>query len=225
MANTKVLFDATKRAGVRCLIHIVITNPDRCSDLHYFRGKAEIDERIKESGLSYAVLRPAVLFGKEDILINNIAWALRTLPVFGLYGDGRYRLRPIYVDDLAAVAVARVEGEANETVDAIAPETFRYRGLVEMIAREIGSQALIVPMPPWLAFQAVRVLGWMVGDVINTRDEIKGLMQERLYVDSPPLGTTKLSDWVHSHREKIGWQYASELQRRFDRVSAYSKID
>ena len=47
-----------------------------------------MEEHIKETGLSYAILRPAVLFGKEDILINNIAWALRTLPVFGIYGDG-----------------------------------------------------------------------------------------------------------------------------------------
>jgi len=221
VANAKALFDAAKRAGVRRLIHLSITNPDSSSDLPYFRGKAEIEEHIKETGLSHAILRPAVLFGKEDILINNIAWALRTLPVFGIYGDGLYRLQPTYVDDLAAAAVARVEGETNETVDAIGPETFRYRGLVEMIAREIGSRALIVSMLPMLAFQGVRVLGWMVGDVINTRDEVKGLMQERLYVDSPPLGTTKLSDWVRAHREKIGRRYASELQRRFDRVGAY----
>jgi uncharacterized protein YbjT (DUF2867 family) len=225
VANAKALIDAAKRAGVRRLIHMSITNPDSSSDLPYFRGKAEIEEHIKQTGLSHAILRPAVLFGKEDILINNIAWALRTVPVFGIYGDGLYRLQPIYVDDLAAAAVARVEGETNETVDAIGPETFRYRELVEMIAREIGSRALIVSMPPMLAFQGVRVLGWMVGDVINTRDEVKGLMQERLYVDSPPLGTTKLSDWVRAHCEKIGRQYASELQRRFDRVSAYQQID
>jgi uncharacterized protein YbjT (DUF2867 family) len=163
VANAKVLFEAAKRAGVRRVIHVSITNPDRNSDLPYFRGKAEIEDRIKEMGMSHAILRPTVLFGEEDILINNIAWALRTLPVFGIYGDGRYRLQPIYVDDLAAAAVARVEGDTNETVDAIGPETFRYRGLVEMIAREIGSRALIVSMPPWLAFQGVRVLGWMVG--------------------------------------------------------------
>ena len=190
VANSKVLFEAAKQAGVRRLIHISITNPDLSSDLPYFRGKAEMEEHIKETGLSHAILRPAVLFGTEDILINNIAWALRTLPVFGIYGDGRYRLQPIHVDDLAAAAVDRVEAETNETVDAIGPEIFRYRGLVEMIAREIGSRALIVVMPPWLAFQGVRVLGWMVGDVINTRDEVKGLMQERLYVEITP-------DWYH----------------------------
>jgi hypothetical protein len=94
-----------------------------------------------------------------------------------------------------------------------------------MIAREIGSRALILQMPPWLAFQGVRMLGRIIGDVINTRDEVKGLMQERLYVASPPLGTTKLSDWVQAHCESIGRQYASELQRRFDRVRAYRQID
>src|SRR5262249_8877750 len=216
VSNAKALFDAAKRAHVRRLIHISITNPDRSSNLPYFRGKAKMEAHIKETGLSYAILRAALLFGKEDILINNIAWALRTLPVFGIYGDGRYRLQPIYIDDLAAAVVARIEGKANETVDAVGPETFRYRDLVEMIAREIGSWALIVSMPPWLAFQGIRMLGWMVGDVINTRYEVKGLMQERLYVDSAPLGTTKLSECVRAHREQIGRQYASESQRRFD---------
>jgi uncharacterized protein YbjT (DUF2867 family) len=214
LANTKVLFDAAKRAGIGRVVHISITNPDHKSDLPYFSGKAEIEDHLKQTGLSHAILRPAALFGKEDILINNVAWALRHLPLFGLYGDGRYRLQPIHVDDLAAAAVARITGETNETIDAIGPETFYYRDMVEMIAREIGSRALIVAMPPMLAYQCVRVLGWIVSDVINTRDEVRGLMQERLYVESPPLGMTKLSDWVRAFRLGIGSRYTSELQRR-----------
>jgi len=214
LANSKVLFDAAKRAGVGRVVHISITNPDRNSRLPYFRGKAELEDYLKQTGISYAILRPAVLFGKEDILINNIAWALRHLPVFGIYGDGRYRLQPIYVDDLAATAIDRMTGATNETIHAIGPETYCYRGMVEMIAREIGSRALVVSMPSMLAYQAVRVLGWMVGDVINTRDEVRGLMQEKLYVRSSPIGTTKLSDWMRASREDIGRRYASELQRR-----------
>lgn len=221
LANAKVLFDAAKRAGIRRIVHISITNPDRKSELPYFSGKAEMEDHIKQTGMSYAILRPAVLFGKEDILINNIAWALRRLPLFGVYGDGRYRLQPIHVDDLAAAAVARITGDANETTNAIGPETFSYRNMVEMIAREIGSRALIVAMPAKLAYQGIRVLGWIVGDVINTRDEVRGLMQERLYVDAAPLGRTKISDWVRSSRSTIGRRYASELQRRLDRVGGY----
>jgi len=221
LANSKVLFDAAKRANVRRIIHISITNPDRESTLPYFRGKAEMEEHLKSTGISYAILRPAVLFGKEDILINNIAWALRYLPVFGIYGDGRYRLQPIYVDDLAAAVVERLTGETAETIDAIGPETFRYREMVEMISREIDSQSLIVPMSPMLAYQSVRVLEWLVGDVITTWDEVKGLMGERLYVDSPPLGLTKLSDWVRASRQQLGRRYTSEMRRRTDRVSRY----
>jgi uncharacterized protein YbjT (DUF2867 family) len=217
LANTKALFDAARRAGVSRVVHISITNPDRKSRLPYFRGKAEIEDYLKQSGISHAILRPAVLFGKGDILINNIAWALRHLPVFGIYGHGRYRLQPIYVDDLAAAAIDRMTGAGNETVDAIGPETYSYREMVEMIAREIGSRAPIVSMPPMIAHQAVRVLGWLVGDVINTRDEVKGLMDEKLYVQSPPLGTTRLSDWVRASCQEIGRRYASELKRRLDR--------
>jgi nucleoside-diphosphate-sugar epimerase len=222
LANTKVLLDAARRAHVKRIVHISITKPDRRSDLPYFRGKAELEDYVKQTGISHAILRPAVLFGKEDILINNIAWGLRRLPLFGIYGDGRYRLQPIYVDDLAEAAVSRITGETDETINAIGPETFYYRDMVEMIAREVGSRALIVTMPTILAYQGVRLLGWAVGDVINTRDEVRGLMQERLYVDSPPLGSRKLSDWVHAERQKIGRHYASELHRRLDRVGAYS---
>jgi uncharacterized protein YbjT (DUF2867 family) len=203
LANSKVLFDATKHAGIGRVVHISITNPDRNSRLPYFRGKAELEDYLKQTGISYAILRPAVLFGKEDILINNIAWALRHLPVFGIYGDGRYRLQPIYVDDLAAAAIDHMTGAANETVDAIGPETYSYRGMVEMIAREIGSRALVVSMPSMLASQAVRMLGWMVGDVINTRGEVRGLMQEKLYVRSPPLGTAL-----------FGWRRESPIRSR-----------
>lgn len=221
IANSKVLLDAAKRAGVRRVVHISITNPERKSDLPYFSGKAEVEAHLQSTGMSYSILRPALLFGEEDILINNIAWTLRYLPVFGLYGDGRYRLQPIYVDDLAAAVVQRISQESDETTDAIGPETFRYCDLVEMIARKIGSWALIVPMPPMVAYQSVRVLGCFVDDVITTEEEVKGLMQERLYVESPPLGRTKLSDWVEDFRHRLGRHYASEMWRRTDRVSSY----
>ena len=221
IANSKVLLDAARRAGVRRVVHISITNPDPSSLLPYFRGKAEIEDYLKQIGISYAILRPAVLFGKEDILINNIAWALLRLPMFGIYGAGRYRLQPIYVGDIAMAAIDQITRGTNETINAIGPETYFYREMVEMIAHEIGSRALIMSMPPMLAYQAVRVLGWTVGDVINTRDEVRGLMQEKLYVQSPPLGTTKLSDWVRASRHDIGRRYASELRRRLDRTSAY----
>ena len=219
--HVKTLFEAAKRAGVGRIVHISITNPDRSSDLPYFSGKAEMEDHLRSAGISHCILRPTVLFGKEDILINNIAWSLRYLPVFGIFGDGRYRLQPIHVDDLARLAVLKAHEPQNETLDAVGPETFRYREMVEMIAAEIGARARIVLLPPGVAYPMTRVVGWLVNDVVITREEIRGLMQERLYVNSPPLGTTRLSDWVRANGGRLGLKYTSEMARRLDRVSQY----
>ena len=147
--NSRTLFEAAKRAGVARIVHVSIANPSADSPLEYFRGKAAVEKALVESGISYAILRPAVLFGKEDILINNIAWTLRRLPVFGVFGDGRYRLQPIYVDDLAALAVQQGKGRENIVINAVGPETFAYRELVATIGQLIGKRRPIVSVPPW----------------------------------------------------------------------------
>ncbi|MCA9911125.1 MAG: NAD(P)H-binding protein, partial [Anaerolineae bacterium] len=71
--NSRALFTAAKRAGVRRIVHVSITNPSAQSHLEYFSGKAQVERALIESGVAYAILRPAVLFGGDDILINNIA--------------------------------------------------------------------------------------------------------------------------------------------------------
>ncbi|MBN2146824.1 MAG: NAD(P)H-binding protein [Anaerolineales bacterium] len=219
--NTLILFQAAKDAGVKRVVHISITNPSESSPLEYFSGKARLEKALIESGMSYAILRPTVLFGKEDILINNIAWALRHLPVFGVFGDGQYRLQPIYVDDLAELAVCYGALRENIIVDAIGPESFTFRGLVETISSQIGIRRLILSMPPRLAYAAIRLIGMWQGDVLLTPQEIDGLMANLLYVDSPPAGTTKLTDWIQQNADRLGRQYTSELARRKNRQDAY----
>ena len=220
--NTEALFQAAARAGVQRIVHVSITNPSENSPLEYFRGKARLERALRETGVSHAVLRPTVLFGKEDILVNNIAWALRRLPVFGVFGDGSYRLQPIYVDDLAELAVDQGRRRENVVIDAIGPETFTYRELVTTIARILGlRRRWIVSVPPRFGYWAGALLGKACGDVLVTWEEILGLMDDLLWVDSPPAGSTRLSDWVTSHREVLGRCYASELARRQDRTLAY----
>lgn len=204
VANTKVLFRAAKAAGVRRIVHVSITNPDINSDLPYFRGKAELESFLASLGVSHCILRPAVLFGKEDVLVNNIAWLLRHLPVFGVFGKGDYKLQPIYVDDLAAAAVEKAGGERNEIADAIGPETFTYRELVEAVRRRLGLKRIIVSVPPELGYWACRITGLLVRDVIITRHEIRGLMEGRLFVEAAPLGETKLTEWVERDKDTLG---------------------
>ena len=219
--NTLCLFDAAKRAGVERIVHISITNPSADSPLEYFRGKAQLEHALKQSGVSYAILRPAVLFGKEDILINNMAWALRRLPVFGVFGNGQYRLQPIFVDDLAALAVEHGARRGRVVLDAIGPETFTYRRLVEVVGETIGKVRPIVSVSPFVGYVAAWILGKYVGDVMITRAEIEGLMADLLYVNASPAGHTKLTDWIAARAETLGRKYTSELARRKDRMTGY----
>lgn len=212
--NTLRLFAAAKEAGVRRVVHVSITNPSEGSALEYFHGKGRLERALKESGLSYAILRPAVLFGKEDILINNMAWVMRRFPVVGVFGDGSYRLQPIYVDDLARLAVEQGSRRENTVINAIGPETFTYRELLATIGTIIGKRSPIVSIPPWLGYLCSVVIGRIVGDVIITREEIEGLMADLLYVDDKPAGTTRLTDWMRAHADTLGVTYASELARR-----------
>jgi uncharacterized protein YbjT (DUF2867 family) len=219
--NTLTLFDAAQKAGVKRIVHVSITNPSEASPLEYFRGKARLERALIESGLSYAILRPTVLFGKEDILINNIAWALRRLPFFGVFGNGLYKLQPIYVEDLAELALQWGARDENIILNAIGPETFSYRELVLQIGRLIGARRPVISVPPELGYWIARGIGFLNDDVMITRQEIKGLMANLLFVESPPAGETRLTDWIKSHASSLGLHYTSELKRRKDRTQAY----
>ncbi len=222
--NTLALFDAARRAGVRRIVHTSITNPSEDSPLEYFSGKARLERALRESGQSHAILRPTVIFGREDILVNNIAWTLRRFPFFGVFGNGNYRIQPIYVEDFADLAVARAQDAVDSVTDAIGPETFTYRELVHAIGELIGCRRPMVSLPPVVGWCAGWAIGKWTGDVTITRDEVAGLMADLLYTKSPPAGQTRLTEWTREHAATLGIRYASEMARRRDRTGDYGKL-
>lgn len=222
--NTLKLFAAAREAGVGRIVHVSITNPSEDSPLPYFHGKARLERALQESGIPHSILRPAVLFGREDILINNIAWALRRFPVFGVFGRGDYRLQPIHVDDFAALGVTESRESGNRIIDAIGPETFTFRDLAAEIGRIIGKPRPILPIPPSIGYLVASVIGRFVNDVFLTREEIEGLMAGLLYTPSKPAGHIRLTDWARENAQTLGTRYASELARRRDRMKAYEDL-
>lgn len=222
--NTLKLFSAARAAGVRRIVHVSITNPSEDSHLEYFSGKAKLEKALINSSLSYAILRPTVLFGKEDILINNIAWMLRKFPVFGVFGDGNYKLQPIYVDDLARLAVEQGKSSENVIINAIGPETFNYRELVKEIGKIIGKERPIISVPDFIGYNIGWLIGRFAGDITITKEEIEGLKAGLLCTESPPPGTTRLTEWARQNAHTLGVKYASELARRKDRSKSYGKL-
>ncbi len=213
--NTKTLIRAAEQAGVKRIVHTSISNPSTDSHLPYFSGKAKLEETIKASSLGYAILRPTVLFGDEDILVNNIAWILRNFPLFGLPGDGSYGLQPIFVEDYADIAVGMALREENIIADAVGPDIFTFEEMVRLIAAEIKRPARLMKMPPKLALWASQIIGAFVGDLVLTQDEVDGLMAGLLVSAEPPRGKTRLQGWLRANRNVVGVRYASELKKHY----------
>jgi NADH dehydrogenase len=213
--NSRRLIHAAQEAGVRRIVHVSITHASSESPLPYFRGKGLVEEAIRQSGLSYAMVRPTVIFGIEDILINNITWLLRRFPVFAVPGSGEYRLQPVFVEDMAAIAVDAGQQAENLVVDTVGPDVYTFDELVRLIAARVGSRARLVHVPPGPALWLSRLVGGLVNDVVLTPDEIQGLMATLLVSERPPTGQTRLSDWLAAHARQVGSRYASELQRHY----------
>ena len=103
--NTRTLFEAARDAGVGRVVHFSVANASSESRLPYFRGKGQVEKILKAMGIPYAIIRPTLVFGEGDLLLNNMAWALRSFPVFPVFGKGDYLVRPVYAGDLAAQVV------------------------------------------------------------------------------------------------------------------------
>lgn len=213
--NTATLFRCAKAAGVGRIVHISVTNPSLDSPLPYYRGKALQERALIESGVSYAIVRPTLVFGRGDILVNNIAWLLRRFPVFPIFGSGQYRLQPVHADDVAAIAAGCAAETRPMVIDAIGPESFTFEGLVLRMAAAIRPGARLIHVPPALGIALGGAVGLVLGDVILTRDELRGLMDSLLTSSQPPNGTTRFTTWLDAHREEVGVAYASELGRHF----------
>jgi uncharacterized protein YbjT (DUF2867 family) len=217
--NTRTLISAAKNANIRRIVHVSIANPSLQSPLGYYRGKAQLEQAVIDSGLSYAILRPTVIFGLEDILINNIAWFVRRFPVFGIPGDGSYRIRPIYVEDMAQLIADAVDQQGNTVLDAVGPEIFSFEELVRLIAVQVGRSVRLVRLPMPLAYVSTLLVGWFVRDVVLTWEEYKGLMANLLAPESPSTGGIRLSQWLAENHEHVGSRYASEVARHFAKPS------
>ncbi len=215
--QSRAMFAAANMAGVRRVVHISITNPTEDSHLPYFRGKALVEKALRESGLSHAILRPTLIFGREDILLNNIAWMMRKFPLFPIPGSGEYPVQPVYVDDLAELAVGMSAGNDNVALDAVGPEVFSYAELARLVRDKIGASCGLVRMSPALTLLGAKLMGLLLRDIVLTRDEIDGLSAGLLVSKSgaPPPCDTRLSDWLEENGARLGASYANELARHY----------
>ena len=204
------------QAGVQRIVHISITNPTIESPYPYFRGKALVERALAETGVSYAILRPAILFGNDGVLINNIAWLLRRLPVFAVGGRGEYRIRPIHVDDLADLCVAAAGRARQQHHRRGRTGRPTFLELVHDDPPAVGSHARDRTRsrraaPADLGACSIACCTTCCSPRTSTSAMADGLAD----TDGPATAPTALSDWLAEHGATLGTHYANELERHF----------
>lgn len=213
--NSRTLFAAAREAGVRRIVQVSVSNAAVDAPFPYYRAKARVEAVLAASGVSYAVLRPTIIFGgPDDILINNIAWALRRLPVFGVFGGPHCKLQPVHVEDLAALAVGQVERTENAIINAVGPETFTFRELVGAVAQALGLHRLLLPVPAFAGMLAGWIIGKIQRDIFLLPDEIRMMRAGLLHVAPPSTCPTRLIDWMCEHADELGRAYAPSRATR-----------
>jgi NADH dehydrogenase len=215
VANSRALFQAARAAGIERIVHVSITNPSLDSPYPYFQRKAQVERMLAESGVPHAIVRPAILFGRGDVLINNIAWLLRHSPVFAIGGAGAYRIRAIHVDDLARLCISLGARTETVTVDAVGPQSLSFRRLVEAVRSAIGSHAVIVSVPGPVLTTISRALGVMLRDSLLTPDEYHAMADGLADSDAPTNGEISLTEWIGENADILGRNYANELDRHY----------
>jgi len=223
VANSRILFDAAAQAGVRRIVHVSITHADPASPYPYFRGKAAVEQHLAATGVSHAIARPAILFGGNGVLVNNIAWLLRRLPVFAIGGRGEYRVRAIHIDDLARLCARLGASGDNVTLDAVGPQSLTFREMVTVIRAAVGSRALVFSVPGSLVPPLSAALGLVLRDVLLTGEEYRAMADGLADSDAPSTGETAFTDWVARHGAELGRRYANELDLHFRPIQPLAK--
>ena len=213
--NSRTLFDAAEKAGVERVVHLSVSNASLDSRLPYIRAKAQVEEILEGLAVPCAIIRPTLIFGAGDLLLNNMAWALRRFPIYPVFGKGDYAVQPVHAGDVAAQAVEAGSHDESSIADAAGPETFSYEALIRLIASAVGVRARLVRTPPSVGLALTRLVGVMVRDVVLTRNEVDELMAGLFTSGAAPTGTTRLSDWLQDNSDTLGLHYVSELRRNF----------
>jgi NADH dehydrogenase len=231
VTDSTVLLAAARQAGVRRVVHVSVVGADPAGATPYVRAKGVLEAAVRASGLEWAIVRPTLTYGPNDILINNLAWALRRLPVYGIPGRGRYPIQPVHVDDVARICLEAGQGPADQgpggqgpggqVLDAAGPDTLEYRHLVGLVRTAVGSHSVVLPMPTSAVLAAARALGLLVGDVVLTRHELMELSSGLLTSKEPARGRIRLEDWLGEHASELGRHWASELKRNYSGPSGH----
>ncbi len=180
--GTRALVDAAKEAGVKKIFYLSALGTSEDAETEYFRTKHEAERAVIESGLDYTIFRPSVVYGVRDKSLNMIASMVRHSPIIPVIGDGKYRMQPVYVEELAAIMAhaSRLDVTDGKIYEVGGPEQLTYMEILDIIKRVLGRKRLTVHIPVSWVNAAAAVMEKIFKPAPVTRDQIRMLRKESI---------------------------------------------
>ena len=176
----KALCTAMSKHGAKRIVHISalgvgVQNP---APSMYLRSKTDGEAVVKDSGLAWTILRPSVVFGREDKFLNTFASLAKIAPFIPLAGaDARFQ--PVSVSDVAKAVFACVEDQGKDTLhntyDLVGTEIFTLKELVKLSARAVGKNPLVFGIPDVAAKAQAFLMELAPGEPLMSRDNVDSM--------------------------------------------------
>lgn len=173
---------AAKTAAVRTLVHISAIGADPASRSAYGRSKGEGETAVRAAFPAAAILRPSIIFGREDHFINRFATLIRFAPVIPVIAPAA-KFQPVYVGDVADAIVAALDASAaGKTFELGGPQVLTMAALQQWIAEATGRKRLFVELPDAVSGALATAFGWAPGAPI-TKDQWLMLQHDNVVAD------------------------------------------
>ncbi len=176
---------AAADAGVTALVHISAIGADAQSEADYGRSKAAGEAAVRAAFPGATILRPSIVFGREDAFVNRFAGLIRMLPVVPVIGAAT-KFQPVFVGDVAKAVVAALAGKGGETLELGGPDILSMLELNRWIAKAIGHDRTFLPVPDFAAELLAKGTGWLPGAPITT-DQFKMLGSDNVVTGTDGL--------------------------------------
>jgi uncharacterized protein YbjT (DUF2867 family) len=208
---TANLVAAAEAQQVARFVHMSSNGVGENASTGYYRSKWQAEEILRESSLSWTIFRPSVIFGAEDDFCNRMAELIRLLPVVPVIGNGRYRIAPVAVEDVAAgfVAALRLPASAGRIYPVCGQDCYTFDELLDQIGRALGrSRVSKAHHPLFLVKPLVASLQFLPGFPL-TSDQLTMLLAGNVCDPQPWI-----NDFAIEPRS-----FAEALRRQFQSAS------
>jgi uncharacterized protein YbjT (DUF2867 family) len=191
-----------QQAGVERLVHVSGIGSDPASSSLYIRKRGEGELAVRSAFAAAVLVRPAVMFGRDDAFLTTILALLRRLPIYPMFGRGLTKLQPAYVENVGEAVATIMEGATRDAVfECGGPQVYSYEKLLKAIAREAGLKPILIPVP-FAAWRVLILISEMLPDPPLTRNQLNLMQLDN--VQSPKLpGLEELGISRHSVEELV----------------------